>query len=346
MKKMRKQISLLLMAGMLASLVFTGCGSNGAAQTGNGSTPAASAAATGSGEKVNYPTKPITMIVPFAAGGGTDTGARLMAAEVEKILKVPVTVVNKPGASGWMGWTELLSSDKDGYTIAHFNDIDVIAGYLDKQQQRKNTIKDFAPIYCYVSDPQVIAINPNNKNFTNIQELIEYAKKNEVTVAIPGNPSLIAMTRINNELGTKFLAIRNKGAAESLPAIMGGHVDVMLNTVGETRVPAKANQIKPLAVLATERTDYLPDVPTFKETIKSDIVSSSVRGFAAPAGVPQEIMDILIKAFEEGAQTENFKTKMAEQGLPTVSISGAEYGKVWEAEEAAIKEVVDTLGWN
>ena len=342
MKRFKRHITLLLALGMLTSLVFAGCSSGGTTKTDDKTAPVATAKA----EKVNYPKKPITLIVPFAAGGGTDIGARLMAAEVEKILKQPVTVVNKAGASGWIGWADLLAANKDGYTIAHFNDIDVISGYLDKQQNRKNTINDFAPIYCYVSDPQVIAINKDDKRFTNIQELIVYAKTKEVTVAIPGNPSLIAMTKINDQLGTKFLAVRNKGAAESLPSVMGGHVDVMLNTIGETRVPAKSNQIKPIAVLANEKNSYLPDVPTFKEAMKVDIISSSVRGFAAPAGVPQEVIDILVKAFEEGAKTENFKTKMAEQGLPTVSISGAEYGKLWKEEEESVKKVVNLLGWN
>jgi len=348
MSKVMRQITVLLvMFALLVSL--TSCAGSTTATTAAATTKATSAATTTAVQttkKVDFPTKGITLIVPFAAGGGTDTGARLMAAEVEKILKVPVTVVNKAGASGWLGWTELLAAKADGYTIAHFNDIDVIAGYLDKQQNRKNTVDDFAPIYCYVADPQIIAINVSDKRFTTIEELITYAKTHEVTVAIPGNPSFIAMTKINSQLGTKFLAVRNKGAAESLPAVMGGHVDVMLNTVGETTVPAKAGQIKPLAVLSKERSNFLPDVRTFKEAMNSEIVSASVRGYAAPKGVDPAVLNVLISAFEQGAKAETFKTKMAEQGLATVSMSGDTYKAFIKAEESSVKSILPLLGWN
>lgn len=331
MKGTRKLIICLSMIFMVAALALAGCGGkSGGTET----------------KKATYPTKAITMIVPFAAGGGTDIGARLMAAEVEKILKVSVTVINKAGAAGWLGWSELVTSKPDGYTIAHINDIDVIAGYLDKKQNRKNTLADFTPIYCYVSDPQVIAINVKETRFTTIEQLIEYAKKNEVTVALPGNPSFISMTKMNNKLGTKFLPVRNKGAAESLPAVMGGHIDVMLNTVGETRVPANGNQIKPLAVLSSERSKFLPDVRTFKEATGTDITSSSVRGYAAPAGTDPQILKVLIEAFEKGAAAESFKTKIAEQGLSQISVSGENYKKLLQEEEASVKELLPMLGWN
>jgi len=102
--------------------------------------------------------KPITLIVPFAAGGGTDTGARFLSAEAEKVLGQSISVVNMPGAAAWIGYTELLAQDRDGYTVAQFNDLNVIGGYLDKNQKRDNTLEDFEPIICYVTDPTAISV--------------------------------------------------------------------------------------------------------------------------------------------------------------------------------------------
>jgi tripartite-type tricarboxylate transporter receptor subunit TctC len=330
---------------MFVVLILSGCsGPANANSTGNttANTPDKSAET----KKTNYPTKPITLIVPFAAGGGTDTGARFLAAEVEKILGQPISVVNMPGASGWVGYTELLAAQKDGYTIAQFNDLNVIGGYLDKNQKRNNSLKDFAPIICYVTDPTAISININETRFTTIKELVEYARKNEVTATCAGNSGFIAITKLNNILGTKFLPVRNGGAAESLPAVIGGHVDVMTSTVGETKVPAAGKQIKPLAIMAEERSEHLPDIPTVNEAMGvKGATNSSVRGIAAPSGVDPAIVEILIKAFEKGAGSETFKTKMYDQGLGLVGIIGDDYMKLLTEEEKELKVMAPLLGW-
>lgn len=342
MKKMNKQISVLILICMIASLLLSGCSSPANDSTADNVPSGSNAEA----KKTDYPNKPITLIVPFAAGGGTDTGARFLAAEVEKILGQSISVVNMPGAAAWIGYTELLASEKDGYTIAQFNDLNVIGGYLDKNQKRDNSLEDFTPIICYVTDPTAISININETRFSTIQELVEYARKNEVTATCAGNSGFIAITKLNNILGTKFLPVRNGGAAESLPAVMGGHVDVMTSTVGETKVPAAGGQIKPLAIMAEERSEHLPDIPTVNEALGVEgATNSSVRGVAAPAGVDPAIIEILIDAFEKGANSETFKTKMYEQGLGLESIVGDDYMNLLKEEEAELKEMAPLLGW-
>jgi tripartite-type tricarboxylate transporter receptor subunit TctC len=272
---------------------------------------------------------------------------RILAAEAEKFLGQPIVIVNTPGAGGWIGWNDLLRAEKDGYTIGHLNDIALIGGYLDPQQKRDVSLDDFAPIISHVIDYTAIALNPNEKRFTNLEELIEYAKKNEVTVTTtaPTSDENVAMLQINAKLGTKFIPVFNKGYAESLPAVMGGHVDVLFGNVGEITPNAKSGQVKPIGVFAEERSEYLPDVPTFHEVTGDLITAFSARGIGAPAGVDQAVIEKLIDAFTQAANSETFKTKMAEQGLATYSIAGEDYMKMLQKEEADMKELSPFFGW-
>lgn len=294
-----------------------------------------------------YPNKPITLINPYSAGGPSSIGARMVAAELEKVLGVPVNVVDTPGASGWIGWTDLLNADKDGYTIANFNTPPIISGYLDPNQNRDKTLEDFEPIFCYVLDYATISVNPNETRFTNLEELIEYAKVNEVTATTTGanTDEHISMAKMNDAFGTKFIPVHNSGESESLTSIMGGHVDVMFGNVGGTKVPAGNGQVKTLAVMAPERSKLMPEIPTVKEITGIEVVNSAGRGIGVAAGTPQEVYDVLYKAFEEVGKSEELKEKMNEQGLDFVSIMGEDYVKLLKDEEAAIKKVAPLLGW-
>ena len=308
--------------------------------------PADAGTASSSG-KSGFPNKPITMIVPFAAGGSTDVGARLLAAEAEKYLGQPIVIVNKPGAGGWLGWRDLLQAENDGYTIAHLNDLAIILGILDPQQKRKNTLDDFAPIVAHVIDYSTISAHPKENRFSSIKELIEYAKTHEVTITSTGPVSdeYLLMLDLNDAFKTKFIPVHNKGAAESLTAVMGRHVDVMFGNVGDTAVPASNGQVKALAVASEARSKFMPDVPTVKEVTGVAIVGFSSRGIGTRAGVDKAVLSILIDAFEKAANSEAFKSNMAKQGFETSCVKGADYMKMLKKEEADMKKYFSVLGW-
>lgn len=344
MKKVKKFVSGLIVAVMLLSLLV-GCASSNTAET-----PAATPAPTETPAKAesDFPNKPITLITPYSAGGSTDIGARLIAAEAEKVFGVPVTVVNMPGASGWIGWTELLNAEKDGYTIAHMNTPSIMTGYIDPQQKRDNKIEDFAPLFMYVADWGTISVNPNETRFTNLQELIEYAKTNEVTVTTTGvfGDDHIASVKMNDAFGTKFLPVHTKGAGECLTAVMGGHVDVMFGNIGDTKVPAESGQVKTLAIMAPERNNLMPDTPTVKEVTGKEVVSFSGRGIGAPAGIPEDVYNILLEGFKKVSESEDLKTKMKEQGLDYITIMGDDYMKMLKDEEVVLYQIAPLLGWD
>jgi tripartite-type tricarboxylate transporter receptor subunit TctC len=341
--KMKIAKSFILFVTVGALVMF----STGMLYAGGGGEAQKSTPASTSAQKVDFPTKPITLIVPYAAGGGSDVGARLISAEAEKILGKPIAIVNKPGANGWLGWTETLQAAPDGYTITHINTPSLITGYLDPQQNRTSTVDNFAPILLFVVDDGIIAVNPKEKRFTTLNELIAYAKNTELTATSTGVASDddIVIKKLNQALGTKFIPVNLNGAGETIPAVMGGHVDVLVANVGEVKAPAENGEIKPLAVFSEERTPVMPDVPTVKEITGVSIVGASARGLAAPAGVDPQVMQILIDAYSKAAKNPDFLAKMAEQGLNVVSIAGNDYMANLKTEEGEVKELAPLFGW-
>ncbi|MDF2524153.1 MAG: tripartite tricarboxylate transporter family receptor [Clostridiales bacterium] len=340
--KMKRILSGLVVIGMSISLL-AGC-SGASTSTSNSNTASSS---TTSKAKVNFPTGPIKYIVPYGAGGSSDIGARLLCSEVEKILGVPVVVENKPGGGGWIGWNDLLHAKKDGYTVANANLPTLTGGYMNPEEKRNNSLKDFAPILNYVRDPSTIAINPQEKRFTNLKELIAYAQKNDVTVGVgsPNSDDHIMLLKMNKAYNLKFIPLFTKGASDNMTALMGKHVDASIIGVCDSYAGAKNGQIKTLAVASTNRAGFLPDVPTVKEAAGIEIINGSSRGVVAAAGVPKEVLDNLIDAFSKAAKSQTFIDKMKEQGLEVAVTAGDDYLKMLQQMETDFKELGPLLGW-
>lgn len=343
---MGKVISKLLAASLVVTMAFglAACGTKAGTTAGKDSGAAAS---TQSASKEKYPTRAISIIVSYAAGGGSDLGVRAMAPFLEKELGVPVTVINKPGAGGWQGWLDLLNAKPDGYTIALINTPNLMSGYLDPSQKRKENLDSFSLIANQVTDAGAIAIRADEKRFTNMKELMEYAKKNEVTTTSTGiaGDDHVAALKLNKKFGTKFNAIHNKGVAESITAVLGGHVDVLFANVGEVTTLYNNKEIKVLGVMNDKRAKSLPDVPTLKESGFDGVVSWSARGFAAAKGVDEEKMKILRAAFDKVINNPDHIKKMADMGLEVDYKDYNEYYKSLKAEEEGIKGIKDLLGW-
>jgi len=327
--KNRKKTLAVCLVLCLVLLLVAGCGGNAPAK------------------KDQYPSKPVNVIVSFAAGGGTDLGARVLLPYVEKNLGGTMNVVNKPGGGGWVGWTELLNGEANGYTIAYVNTPNLMTGYLNPEYKRTKTTADFDLIANHVVDYGAIAINIKETRFTNLKELIEYAKKNEVTGSTTGvgSDDHIALLRINKALGTKFIPVHTKGASDGKAGVMGGHIDLYVANVGEVTVPHKNKELKVIAVMAPQRSKFLPDVQTFDDIGAKGIYSWSARGIAAKKGLPKEVLAKLVDAFEKGMKDPAQIKKMEEMGLEVKFMKGEEYSKFLKSEEDGVKAVIDLLGW-
>lgn len=294
-----------------------------------------------------FPTQPIEVIVSFAAGGSSDLGVRALMPYVEKELGVPMVVVNKPGAGGWVGWEELLHATPDGNTIALINTPHLITGYLDPKVNREENLDNFEFIANHVTDPGVIAIRKDEKRFTNIKELMEYAKNDVLTTTSTGiaGDDHIAALKLNKKFGTKFNTVHNGGASESVTSVLGGHVDVLFANVGDVKTLAKSDEIKVLAVMAEQRSDLMPDVPTLKENGYDGVVSWSARGFAAPKGVDADKLKIIRESFEKAIKNVEHGKKMEEMGLQVDYQGKDNFLKSLKGEEKGIVEIKDLLKW-
>ncbi|MDK2822830.1 MAG: hypothetical protein PWQ67_646 [Clostridia bacterium] len=338
-----KKIIALLVICLFALSILAGCG----AGTNTPAEKDESKEAPKEIKKEEYPKKGITVIVSYSAGGGTDTGARILLPHVEKELGVPLTVVNKPGGGGWVGWNELLNAEADGYTIGYINTPNLMTGYLNPAMKRDKTIDDFTLIGNHVLDYGAIAVKADDDRFQTIDDLIEYAKKNEVTTTSTGMGSddHIAALKVNDSVGTKFVPVHGKGASHGKAGVLGGHIDVFFANVGEATVPHKNGEMRVLAIMAPERSKFLPDIPTLEEKGYGKIYSWSARGLAAPPGLPQDKLDKLIAAFEKAMDAPEHVKKMEDMGLLVKWMKGEEYKKFLKEDEASVIKVRDLLGW-
>lgn len=300
----------------------------------------------GEKSKINYPEKPITMIVSFAAGGGTDVGARILAQAMEKTLGQPVIVVNKPGGGGWVGWAELVRAKPDGYTIGFINTPNFQVGWLNPQIKQPFSLNDFVPIANHVLDPGAIAVRKDSP-FKTIDEVLAAVKANPgkystTSTGVYSDDHLAAMG-IEKQLGggAKFNVIQTKGAADGLTNVLGGHIDLYFANVGEVKGPADAGDLRVLAVMSEKRVDWMPNVPTLKEK-GFNILSYSARGVAAPKGTPAEIIAILENAIKQAAASPVQIEQLRKIGLPLEFMGSKECLKFLTDEEERIKEIA---GW-
>ena len=240
-----------------------------------------------------FPARGILVIVPYSAGGGSDISARLLARDLEAVLGKPVTVENRAGGGGWIGWGSLAQSQPDGYTIGYVNAPSMFAGYLDKSQggARKENLDSFTPLINHVVDYNMWAVKPDSK-FKTVKDVLDEAKKRPGTITLNGGghgtDDHIAVLGIGANTGTTFQMIHFRGTPEGKTQVLGGNIEVYACNVSEGAEDVKAGVIRPLGVMSPERSKFIPDTPTFREQGFNEVWSVS-RGIAAPAGLPPDV---------------------------------------------------------
>lgn len=345
---MKKFLVVLAILSLSLVSVF-GCGSQSPDKASDA--PAkeeAPAKETAGTQQDTWPQKPIKLLIPFAANGGTDLGARLLASYLEKDLGTSVVVENKVGAAGWIAYSDLLKAEPDGYTLAVTVNPALITGYLNPTANRKENLDSFEHIINHAVDEGLIAVRPDEKRFANINEFIEYAKNNEVSVTSNGVGSsnhLISLSMVK-ELGLKFRYVQFTGTGEAISSVLGGHVDVMIGEIGGVIEQIKGGQLKALAVFGKERYSHLPDVPTMKETAGfENTVTYASRGIAGPKGIDPQIIEKIQSAVEKAEQNPEFIQKASELGMTVDLTKGDAYKELLKKQEAGISELKPVLGW-
>lgn len=255
-----------------------------------------------------YPTRPVTVIVPFAAGGPTDVVARIVGEHISKVLGQQVVVENVVGAGGTTGITRGAQAKADGYTLmmGHMGTHGAAPALYSKLKYDPN--KDFAPIGMASGTPIVIVAK---KDFPakDLKEFIAHLRANQATLnqahAGVGSVSFTTCTLLNHQLGTKFTQVAFRGTGPALNAMVGGQVDFMCDQIVNLVEQIKGGTIRAYAIATPERSPALPDVPTTKEAGLPDYEVSAWNALFAPKGTPKEVVaklnDALDKALDDPA---------------------------------------------
>jgi putative tricarboxylic transport membrane protein len=292
-----------------------------------------------------FPERGILVIVPYAAGGGSDISARLLAKDLEPILGKPVTVENRAGGGGWIGWGSLAASKPDGYTIGYINVPNIFAGYLDRSQggARKENLESFTPLINHVTDPNMWSVKPDSK-FKTVKDVIEEAKKRPGTVTLNGGghgtDDHVAALGIGANNGTSFQMVHFRGTPDGKMQVLGGNIEVYACNVSEAAEDVKSGVIRPLGVMSAERSKFIPNAPTFREQGFNEVWSTS-RGIAAPAGLPADVEAALIAAMEKTIASPGHKAKAEALALDPEIIKSAAYGKFLKDNEQATKKLMN-----
>jgi tripartite-type tricarboxylate transporter receptor subunit TctC len=292
-----------------------------------------------------FPERGITVVVPYSAGGGSDVSARLLARDLEPILGKPVTVENRVGGGGWIGWGSLAASAPDGYTIGYVNAPSMFAGYLDRTQggARKENLESFTPLINHVVDPNLWAVRPDSK-YKTVKDVIDDAKRRPGHITLNGGghgtDDHVAVLGISANTGASLQMVHFRGTPEGKTQVLAGNIDVMAVNVSEVAEDIKAGQFRVLGVMSAERSKFMPDAPTFREQGFNEVWAVS-RGIAAPANLPKDVETALIAALEKAIMLPDHRKKAEALALDPQPIKGEAYRKFLKDNEQATKKLMN-----
>ncbi|MBM4322742.1 MAG: tripartite tricarboxylate transporter substrate binding protein [Deltaproteobacteria bacterium] len=300
--------------------------------------------AVGPASSAGFPEKPVTILVPHAAGGGTDAIARSLAKAVEPSLGQPITVVNKPGASGAVGMTEGLNAPADGYT-AIFATVEICLH--PTMGNVKWTPADFKPVMRVNFDAAAVSVKADSP-YKTLEEFIKAAKDNprklKVGGSAPGTVWHLAALGLQGKTNTQMNIIPYPGgAAPAITDLLGGHVDAITVSAAEVGQYEKAGKARILAVMAPERLKGFPNVPTTKEK-GYDLDMSTWRAFVVPGKTPDSVVKVLHDNFKKGMESPQFVEFMEKGGFGMGYMSADALAKFMVQQAAQFKPLLEEAG--
>ncbi|ULX50836.1 ABC transporter substrate-binding protein [Cupriavidus taiwanensis] len=296
-----------------------------------------------------FPQKPIRMVVTFPAGGGTDSLARLIGADLSKSLGQPVVVDNRPGASGNIGAEFVAKSPGDGYTLLIVNSSFAINPSVFKKLQF-NPKSDFSAVITFASVPSVIAV-PAHSKLRTLNDLLTAGKSGTPpSYASCGNgtPQHLAGELLKLSAKIDMLHVPYKGCAPAIADVLGNQAEVSVNTLTNTIPYLKSNKLRALAVTSKARSPFLPDVPTVSELGVAGYDVDQWFGILAPANTPPEIVQKLNAEIARAIAKPEIKASLTQLGFATTTSTPAEFQKLvnadidrWQKFTAKMSLVVD-----
>jgi tripartite-type tricarboxylate transporter receptor subunit TctC len=296
----------------------------------------------------DYPSKPITMIVPFPPGGVAEIVGRPLAVELEKSLRQPVVLINRPGAGGAVGMASVARAPGDGYTllmglssISIFPVSDRINGKTPAYE-----LKDFAPIALITADPTVLVVRTDGP-YRTLKDFVDAAKANPGKINYSSSGVYgtlhVSMEIFANAAGIKLFHVPYQGGGPAVTALLGGQVEALASGPAAAIGQIRGGKMRALASWSSERLALLPEIPTFKE-LGYDAEFYIWTGVFAPATTPPNLLSRIRNAVKEAATSAEFKAAMEKVQTPVAYLDAPEFQKYWERDAARLKVALEKIG--
>ena len=294
-----------------------------------------------------WPGKPVTLVVPFPAGGGTDAFARPLAAQFAKLTGKTLVIDNKGGAGGTVGASAAARLQPDGYGLfmgaVHHAIAPSMYPKLDYDLE-----KDFIPLALLANVPQVVVVNPRRVEAGDLKSFLALVKRNPARYnyasAGAGTSHHLAGELFKQQTGTFITHIPYRGAGPALADLIAGNVDVMFDGLGSSAAHIKGGRIKPLMVSGGKRNPSLPDVPCAAEVGLPDYTVTTWYGLWAPKGTPADIQARVVEEVQRAGATDEIKTVWASNGAEFGTLTPAQFGRFVSAEIKRWAAVVQASG--
>ncbi|MGO1765632.1 ABC transporter substrate-binding protein [Advenella sp. S44] len=294
-----------------------------------------------------YPERPITMIVPWGAGGGTDATARMIATLLEKELDNPVNVVNRTGGNGVVGHMAISKAKPDGYTLGMLT---VEIATMKHLGLTTITPADYTPLALMNEDPAGVTVSATS-DYKDMKGLMEAIKANPGKLKASGTGQggiwHIAIAGLVNNAGlppNSVPFVPSNGSAPAMLELVAGGIDIVPTSLPEARSMIDAGKAKPLAIMSKERSPMYPDVPTLKETTGNDWTVGVWRGIAGPKGLPDDITAKLEAALKNVNESKEFRDFMSKRGFGAAYANSKDYGEYMAKSTEDFGEVLKAIG--
>jgi len=293
-----------------------------------------------------YPSKPITAIVPMAAGGSSDLMARAIEKFWTKYSPQPLVIVNKPGGGGVVGTEQVVRSRPDGYMlyIGYGSGHDVVMPSLQKMPY--DPLKDLIAV-ARVSIHSVVIVTGAKSPFNSIKDVVEYSKKEgkpvTTAVSVKAGAVDIALTAFGKAAGVNIVTVPFSGGAEATTALAGGHLMIGGGHPSEVIPHIRSGRFKPLAVVLPQRDPTLPNVPTLKEQGIDVATWGSIKGVAAPAGTPKEVVKYIEGTIKKICNDPEFQKTMATLSQPVMYQGSEDFAKFMRQATADYARLIKQL---
>jgi tripartite-type tricarboxylate transporter receptor subunit TctC len=295
--------------------------------------------------KASYPAqgKAVTFLVPYDAGASTDLCARVLAPFLEKNLGVPVQIVNRPGAGGQLGITEVAQSKPDGYTLGIIGIPSTSTMYMDPDRKAVFNRKSFQPLASQVDEPDMVAVRSNSP-YKSMKDLVDAAKANpeKITVGFTGilTHQHLAVLDLQRMTGARFAVVSFDSGGPARTALLGGHIEDQVADPGTFAGAYKSGDLRILGVMAQEENPLFPGIKTL-ESQGYKLYMGTTRLLVTPAGLPQEVADTLAEALKKAIQSPEHVQKMTEAGYTVRYRTPEESDKMWAQMDEQVKPLVD-----